>query len=151
MILLLGQHVRLIPDATVFFQLAIFLVTVAVLTIFVFKPALKILDRRREQTDELQSLAQKLNGASDSMDAEYDRRMAEAKLEGSSLERELIKQGEEEGRAIVATAKQQEHAAMMTIRENLHVEAESARKSLSHETSEFVRLILNKVLGQNQE
>jgi len=148
MISLIGQSVNLIPDSTVIHQIIIFLIVLSVLTIFVFKPVLRIIEKRRGQTVDLNLQAQKLLSESETMDRRYNENLAVAKMEGSRLERELLRQGEEEGRTIVAKARDEERQAIARKRTEIQAAAQRVRQDLSLQIEEVAQMIIAKVLGR---
>jgi len=130
-------------------QLLIFLSVVAVLSFFVFKPALKILDGRRNKTSELEKDTENLLAQSEAMDSEYDGKINEARIEGSKVERDLIAAGEEEARSIINKAKQKSRDAVSKTHDEIAGESVQTKKDLSNRIDDFAKMIVSKVLGKN--
>jgi F0F1-type ATP synthase membrane subunit b/b' len=149
MILIVGQTVNLIPDKTVIWQLVIFLSVAAVLSFFVFRPTLKILERRRSETLGLEKEIEQLDGESETMEQKYAEKIAAARAEGSATERELVNLGEDEARKIVAAAREKEKGEIARVRDEVASESSASRRELSRSVDEFSKMIVSKVLGKN--
>ncbi len=149
MILLLGQTVNLIPDKTVIWQLAIFLAVVAVLSFFVFKPTLKLLDERRRNTVVLQQETDKFMADADSLEDEYNEQIFAARREGHEAERNLLNLGEEEARKIVGEAKEKQKGEIEKVRDEITSVTAQSKQELSKNVGDFSRMIVSKVLGKN--
>lgn len=146
MLLLLAQTIRLIPDATVIFQLIIFLAVVVILSVFVFRPTLKILDERRRRTSDLQKETDKLSTDAAAMDREYAEKIAVARTEGSALERELLNLGEDEARKIIGAAKQEGRQSISKTHDEIVSDTAKTKQDLTKQISDFAKMIVAKVL-----
>jgi len=148
MMLLIGQSISLIPDKTAVWQFLIFMAVMVILTIFVFRPTLKILEKRREQTADLSNRADQLIADAIKMDKEYTDEMEVAKKEGAATEQELIRQGEEEARAVITNARNEAQQTMLNWRGQLKTEGAETQQRLQHNIDEFAQMIINKILGR---
>ena len=151
MISVIAQTVSLIPDATVIFQILIFLSILAVLTFFVFKPVFKIIEKRHKLIVGLPLQSQKLLSDAEDMDRRYAENLAAARMEGTNLEQKLINEGDEEGRIIVAKAREQEHRALLERRTEIEEAARVARKETAARVEDVTQLIIAKVLGRETD
>jgi F-type H+-transporting ATPase subunit b len=84
MLAIVAAEMNLMPDWTIVVQLGIFLCTLAILTVFIFKPVLRILDRRKSFTEGAYSEAQMLGEEAARLDAERSRAVAMALSEAKS-------------------------------------------------------------------
>lgn len=143
-----GQAINLIPDRTVIPQLFIFLAVTAVLTIFVFRPLLKIMDARREKTGLLEEEAARLVSESESMEREYEETLAAARIDGERTERELVRLGESEAQTIIAGAKEESRRRTARLKDEISKESVGARGRLTSDVDAFADMICQKVLGK---
>ncbi len=143
-----GQPINLIPDRTVMPQLFIFLAVTAVLTIFVFRPLLKIMDVRREKTGLLEEEAARLASESESMEREYEEKLAAARIDGERAELELVRLGESEAQAIIAAAKEESRRRTARLKDEISKEGVGARGRLASDVDAFADMICQKVLGK---
>lgn len=139
--------VDLIPDTTVFFQLIVFLVVLAVLTLFIFKPTLRILDKRHEQTVETHKRAELLDEDANDMNYEYDKTLETARLDGSIVQQNLLKEGQAEAAKIISSAKQEEKKASLERRDYIQKETQKIKADLNQDVDEYAKMIVSKVLG----
>lgn len=65
---MLAAEIHLLPDWTVFVQLGIFLLTLTVLHIFVFRPTLHLLEKRKKFTADARVAAGKFGSDADELD-----------------------------------------------------------------------------------
>lgn len=149
MILLLAQTITLIPDKTVIWQLLIFLTVVAVLSFFVFKPTLKILDERLRNTSILQKEIERLTADAGTFEDEYNEKISAAKYKGSRAERDLLSLGEDEARKIIAEAREKQKGEIAKVKEEILSESVQSRQELSKQVGDFSKMIVSKVLGKN--
>jgi F0F1-type ATP synthase membrane subunit b/b' len=149
MMLLMGQTVNLLPDKTVIWQLIIFLFVAAVLSFLVFRPTMKILERRRSETLGLEKKIGQVDQEAEVMEQKYAEKIAEARAEGSAAERELVNLGEEEARKIVAAAREKEKTEIGKVRDEVASDSSASRRELSRSVDEFSKMIVSKILGKN--
>ena len=98
--MLAATDIQIMPDATVGFELVIFLATAAVLTLFVFRPTLRLIDRRRAFTSDAATEAAALAEEAEQLELgrrelvamglreaheEYERRAAEARRKADAI------------------------------------------------------------------
>src|SRR3989338_7389617 len=99
--MLLSESVSLAPDQAVFVQLGIFLLVFAVLHFFVFRPVLRILRLRREQTEGEREKVKALVAKTDTMILEYEEKMGAARMEAIQLKDSIRREGEEQGNRLI--------------------------------------------------
>ena len=148
MISVIGASVNLIPDTTVFFQLIVFLVVVVVLTFLVFKPTLRILDKRHSRTTELMMHAEMLSNDANDMNRDYDETLTAARHESTAIQHKLIKEGEEEARNIIAAAKQEDKKTSASRHDYLLQESVRIKTDLARKVDDYTNLIIDKVLDK---
>lgn len=99
--MLLATSVQMMPDGSVVWLLGIFLCAVALLTAFVFRPILRIIDRRKVLTDDVVDRAQGIERAAGELDALMEKGFEKARAEGTELRLQLRKEAEESARTMV--------------------------------------------------
>lgn len=145
------ESIKLIPDATVFYQLIIFLVVVAILTVFVFRPILRILDKRRDKTNETQIRAEMLQGDINLMNQEYDQTISRARNEGSAIQQQLINKAEIDAKKILEEAKENEKELFRKNSELIFNETAALKTGLEKKVEEYSKMIVSKVLGEKAD
>jgi len=98
-------EIHLMPDWTIFVQLGIFLLSAAVLTFFVFRPVLRLFDRRRGYTSDAEIEAGRLNGEAESLEFSCNKLLTEA-LENAHIRKSKeIAMANSEAERIVSDAR----------------------------------------------
>lgn len=75
---LIPAEFHILPDWTIFIQLGIFVLAVAALDFFLFEPVLKLIDRRREFTDDSRAEVARLLDEAESLEAKRGRAIENA-------------------------------------------------------------------------
>jgi len=81
--------VTVIPDLTLFVQMATFIALIFILNYLLYKPILSIIDRRKKQMDELENEIKLFNDSVNKKAAEYDEKLNKAKTSASDLKKKL--------------------------------------------------------------
>jgi F-type H+-transporting ATPase subunit b len=142
------EPIRLIPDFTVFYQLAIFLAVVAILSVFVFRPVLRILDKRRDKTLETEVRAEMLQTDINLINKEYDETISRARKEGCIIQQQVINKAEADAKKIIQAARREEKELSEKSRERISAEKTLLKKDLSKNIDEFSDMIVSKILGK---
>lgn len=120
-----------------------------VLSVFVFKPTLKILDGRKNKTAELEKETEMLLAEAEVMDCKYNDKITEARIEGSKLEQELLGAGENEARSIINEARQDSRDAISKTRGEILADSAKTKQELSEKIGDYAKMIVAKILGKN--
>ena len=146
---MLAEEVQLLPDKTLFIQLAIFLVVAVALNHFVFKPVLRLILLRRTRTkgerEKLEGLQQKTEG----LMKEYEAKILKARQEGFKIKESIRREGEAQGQKIIHEAKQASMGQMDLVKKEIEKETEAATKELEKEAENLSQTLAEKVLGRN--
>lgn len=138
--------ITLVPDWTLVFQLAIFLVVIAVLTKFIFKPILKIIDQRRYFTKHSIETADRLNQYSISLENEYKEKINKAVAKASNDATLRISSCRTSAEDAVSAAKKQASVMIQTTEQELDSKveglAQETKKVLKNLSGEIVTKIL---------
>ena len=141
--------VNVIPDITLLYQMAIFLVLVFVLNILLYKPILKIIDRRKKQLDELENEIKLFNDSVDKKASEYEEKLKQAKASASELKKEIILEGNEQAKKIVDAVRGEIPALTQQFQQKIEKEITAAGKILDEQSKKLSVDIAQKFLGSS--
>lgn len=133
---------------TLFLQLAVFLVFLWVLTGFLFKPILSILDERLDKTEGLRIKVAELEEEVRKKAREYKSRIEEARVEAIGVKSAQRKEGLGEERKILGAAIEKTRDIIEKKKEGIYKDAEQVRMEMEREAGEISRSIAGKVLGR---
>jgi len=129
--------------------MAIFLALVFVLNILLYKPLLKIIDRRKKQLEELENEIKLFNDSVDKKASEYEEKLKQAKANASELKKEIILEGNEQAKKIVDTVRGEIPALTQQFQQKIDKEIAAARKILDTQSKKLSVDIAQKVLGRS--
>jgi len=141
--------VNVIPDITLLYQMAIFLVLIFVLNILLYKPILKIIDRRKKQLEELENEIKLFNESVDKKASEYEEKLKQAKANASEVKKEIIQEGNEQAKKIVDAVRSEIPALTQQFQQKIDKEITVARKILDDQSKKLSVDIAQKVLGRS--
>ncbi len=138
----------LTPNITFFYQLALFLVVLAVLNVFLFQPALRVIDKRKSATLGVKEEVESMNQISEQKIREYEDKIYQTKLRGAALKDKLKKEGEEEATKIIGKAREASDSMMIEMEAKLSQEEVQAEKELKNAFNELAKQMAEKVIGR---
>lgn len=144
----MGHETQLIPDATFFIQLAIFLATYAVLKLLVFDPYLKLIHLREAKTKGLLEEAAKNRVIAEGLKQDYDAFMKVERQKLSVWLEDERKKVSDHERALLTKAREKVSKEMQVTRDQILGEVKEAKKTLSGEVREYAEQISSKILGR---
>jgi F-type H+-transporting ATPase subunit b len=150
-LLLAAQTISLKPDSTVIWQLIIFLSLIFILTIFVFRPVLKILEGRKQETLELEKETERLLADAKKLDSDYAGIISKARSEGGVAEQRLVSEGGVKARATISEAREEAKGTITRARDKIRYEGSKTGEELSKKIDEYTKMIISKVLGKNAD
>ncbi|MFH1874597.1 MAG: ATP synthase F0 subunit B [Pseudomonadota bacterium] len=136
-----------LPDYTFLWQLLIFLLVTFSLTYFVFKPALKIIEKRRQLTLHKQQESKNIQIEADILIKKYEDRLEEMRQEGSYIQQELIRQGEEVGKDIIRRAKEKNKEVISKKMDEIAKIKLQIFQEMETKSDEISQQIISKVIG----
>lgn len=136
----------LTPNITFFYQLALFLVVLAVLNHFLFQPALRVIDKRKSATAGVKEEVTHLNQMTEQKIHEYEDKIYQAKLRGAALKDKLKKEGEEEGGKIIRKAREASDSMIIEMEAKLAKEESQAEIELKNALQELATQMAEKVM-----
>ena len=143
-----GSSISVIPDVSLFVQIANFLIIIWVLNIILYRPIRKILIQRKEKITGLEQNIDKLNEDTAEKDEAYLAGIKDARARGLNEKEALMKEGAEEEKRIIEQINQKAQANLAEVRENITKEAQNVRESLNKEIDTFANAISEKILGR---
>lgn len=140
--------IDLLPNQTFFVQAGLFLLTYAVLNFLVFKPVLRIIERRKQLTLGAEQESAELNGRAETLIQEYTQGLQEARSQGIALKEKFQKEGQEESQALLTRAREEMEVQMEKARQEISKETKEAQLGLRKYTRELSRELAQKLLGR---
>jgi F-type H+-transporting ATPase subunit b len=140
--------ITVIPDWTLFVQIANFLLIVWVLNIVLFKPIRNILIQRKEKVTSLEQNIETSDKEAKGKNEAFDSGIRDARAEGLSEKNALLNEAADEEREIVDKINQKAQADLAVVREKIAKDVEVVRASLQKEIDTFASAIGEKILGR---
>ena len=140
--------ITVIPDWTLFVQIANFLLIVWVLNIVLFKPIRNILIQRKEKVTSLEQNVEASDKEAKEKNEAFDLGIRDARAKGLSEKSVLLNEAADEEREIVDKINQKAQADLAEVREKIAKDAEAVRASLQKEIDTFASAIGEKILGR---
>jgi len=132
-----------------FLQLVLFLLLIWILNQVLYKPLLRIMDRRKEILDKAQEEVKTVQETIDRRVAEYEEKIRAAKMEAMGQKGDLAKEGAEAAKAITDKAKAEIAVMMGEFQAKLEKELAAAREVLRNQSVRISSEIAEKVLGRS--
>ncbi|MBP8696722.1 MAG: ATP synthase F0 subunit B [Syntrophobacterales bacterium] len=136
-------------DSTLFIQLVLFLLLIWILNQVLYKPLLRIMDRRKEILDKAQEEVKNVQETIDRRVAEYEEKIRAAKMEAMGQKGDLAKEGAEAAKVITDKAKAEIAGMMGEFQAKLEKELAAAREILRNQSIRISFEIAEKVLGRS--
>lgn len=136
-------------NATLIVQLVNFLLLMFLLDRLLFRPMARVLDERRQRTEGRRQRAAQVSAEAESIWAEYQQRIQEAKAEADAARTRLIRDGEAERQKILDAAAEQADKTVAEIRARVRAEAEEARRALRAEAQVIAGQMAQRILGRS--
>lgn len=143
--------VTVIPDFTIFAQMATFLALIFILNYLLYKPILSILDRRKKQLSELENEIKLFKDSVDKKVAEYDEKLNNAKSKASDLKKEIIGEGAKQAKSIVDAVRNEIPLMAQESQKKMDNEMQIAREILTGQSRQLSLEIAEKVLGRRMQ
>ena len=143
-----GGGITVIPDGSLFIQIANFLLIIWILNIILYKPIRKILIQRKEKISGLEQNIDLLNKDAKDKDEAFAEGIKEARANGLNEKEALLQAATDEEREIIEKINQKAQAELAEVREKIAKDAENVRASLQQEIDAFANAIGEKILGR---
>ena len=139
----------IMPDYTLFMQIANFLVLLVLLNAILYRPIRRVLTNRREEMDAFQNKIQDLEGKFTSYTKKIQEETAEARKAGLKEKESLKKNGQEEEKQMLREASSEASGKIGDARKEMEENLKGVRLSLEREMALFSKEIAQKVLGRS--
>ena len=139
----------IMPDYTLFLQIANFLFLLFILNILLYRPVRRILGKRKAEVDGLQNSVSELQGKANRFAGEFDEGMAKARKTGYEEKESLKNQGLEEEKKLLKEAASASGERMGQARTEMEKNLLEARGALEKELSLFSKELAEKILGRS--
>jgi F-type H+-transporting ATPase subunit b len=139
----------ILPDYTLFIQIANFLLLLVLLNAILYRPIRKILKNRREEMDAFQHKIQDFEGKFSSYTKKIQEGTAEARKEGLKERESLKKNGQEEEKQMLREASSKASVKIGDARKEMDDKLKGVRLSLEREMALFSKELAEKVLGRS--
>lgn len=143
-----GAAISVIPDLSLFVQIANFLIIIWVLNTILYRPIRNILIKRKEKITSLEQNIEKLDENAAEKDEAFLSGVKDARARGLSEKEVLLRQGAEEEKKIIEQINKKAQANLAEVREKISKDVENVRASLYKEIDTFANAISEKILGR---
>jgi F-type H+-transporting ATPase subunit b len=140
--------IDLMPNETLFFQMGIFLFTFISLNLLVFKPILRIIERRKALTAGAEKEALVLDEKTQGLIETHRKKMQEARTQGLALKEKFKKEGETEAASLAAKVQGEVEASVENARSEISRESKEAQLVLRKLSRDLSKDMAEKLLGR---
>lgn len=135
-------------DYSLGIQILNFLLLIFILNTLLYKPVLNILDKRKKQTAESEAEVSRLQANIDQKMAAYEEKLQLAKAEALVMKKTLIKQGDEEARALIDATRSEIPGMQEDFRLRTAGEIAAAKNILADNSRKLSIEIAEKIMGR---
>jgi len=140
--------ITVIPDWTLFVQIANFLLIVWVLNIILFRPIRKILIQRKEKITSLEQNIETSDKGAAEKNESFDSGIREARAKGLNEKNALLQEAADQEKEIIDKINQKAQADLAEVRKKVAKDVETVRAVLQKEIDTFASAIGEKILGR---
>ena len=134
---------------TVIFQLAILLILMVALSKIVFKPFLRVLQKRRDWVEGAEKKARELQQRTEELWEQYRDSMSSAQAQGAAIRDEIRKQGLAKETEILQKAMEEANRFLEGMKAKIQEEGLAARAGLRLHAQNLSREMAEKMLGRS--
>jgi len=136
------------PQEAFYVWIPIFFAFLYALKSFILDPVQALLDERAERTTGAQAAAERMRDEADEMHAEFDRKLAAARLAGSTAGERVRREAEATENDILEQARHDAARLIEEVRGRIEAETGQARVALRADADGIAKLVAEKVLGR---
>ena len=133
---------------TVWIQMANFLVLIVILNFLLYKPVLKIIEKRNQKIEDSKERVRSLDETIERKMAQYEEQIRQARTAAATQRDAIRDEGTERGKEIIDAVREDISNHLEKFKVQLHKETDDARTSLREQTRMIAREISEKVLGR---
>ena len=135
-------------DYSLGIQILNFLILIFILNILLYKPILGVLDKRKKQTADSEAEVSELQTSIDQKMAAYEDKLRLAKAEALAMKKNLIKEGDEEAKALIDAARSEIPGMQESFRSRTAGEITAAKNILADNSRKLSIEIAEKIMGR---
>ncbi|MDG2308116.1 MAG: ATP synthase F0 subunit B [Candidatus Binatia bacterium] len=136
------------PKIGFYVWIPIFFAFIYAMKVMVLEPTQKLLDERAKRTTGAQADAEQMRDAAAEMQAEFDRKLAEARMAGNTAGEQVRREAEASEHNILEQARGDAAHLVDEVRGRIEAETETARGALRADADALSKLVAEKVLGR---
>lgn len=134
---------------SLFIQIANFLILILVLNFLLYRPILRIIEKRESYLRSSEEEIKKIQGTVDRKVAEYEESLRIAKQQALEQKNEITRAGAEDGKVIIDAVRNELPGIMEEFQKKMSSEVEKARQILQTQSKAISLEIAEKVLGRS--
>ena len=135
-------------NSTVWIQMANFLLLIFILNFLLYKPVLKIIEKRNKKIEKSNEEVMSLNETVERNIAEYEEKIRQAKADAAAQRDEIKEEGTEQGKMITGKVRDEISKKIGDFKADVEKEVDEARGALRDQTRKIAGDISEKVLGR---
>ena len=135
-------------NSTVWIQMANFLLLIFILNFLLYKPVLKIIEKRNKKIEKSNEEVMSLNETVERNIAEYEEKIRQAKADAAAQRDEIKEEGTEQGKMITGKVRDEISKKIGAFKADVEKEVDEARGALRDQTRKIAGDISEKVLGR---
>lgn len=143
-----GGGITVIPDWTVFIQIANFLFLIFMMNLLLFKPIRKMLLERKAKISGLEDSIDSTQKEAASQDEAFAKGLKDARGKGLKEKEALLQEASEEEKVIIGKINEKAQADLAEVREKIAAETDAVKAKLTEEVGGFADIISEKILGR---
>jgi F-type H+-transporting ATPase subunit b len=133
---------------TVWIQMANFLALILVLNFLLYRPVLKIIEKRNKKIEESREEVRSLDETIERKMVQYEEKIRQARTE-AALQRDAVKaEGTEQSKEMIGTVRDEISKKLEGFKAQLQKETDAARDVLREQTKAIAAEVSEKVLGR---
>lgn len=136
------------PKIGFYVWVVIFFAFTVVLKSLILEPTQKLLEERAKRTTGALADAEKLRDEAADLQTEFDRKLAEARIAGSSAGDQVRREAEAQEHQILDQARNDSARLVDEVRDRIRAETDQARTTLRDDADTLAKLVAEKVLGR---
>lgn len=144
----LAAHPLIDIDYTVFVQFALFLILYAVANAFLFKPYLRLRQRRKDGIEGARAEAERTSAQADAKLADYEAQLAKARAAANEEGRKVRAEAAANEKAVTDASRAEAQKAIDEATAKMRAETDAARLQLMPQASTLARQLATKLLGR---
>jgi len=143
-----GGGITVIPDWTVFLQIANFLFLIFMMNILLFKPIRKMLLERKAKISGLEENIDSTQKEAVSQDEAFAKGLKGARGKGLKEKEGLLQEASDEEKAIIGKINEKAKSDLSEVREKIAADTDAVKAKLIQEVDGFADIISEKILGR---